>query len=180
MPRHSIYQLIKIFPFIILVVGCRAPLASSGIRKTLRLDTTVVAWVCNQPYRFRMPGYQSPTVLSLFQIREIRTDSVSIRFDDSQTLRLTYLDSAIVKQETFHGRFTKRGFKIIFSNKRLEIPPFIPIILGKYNVNRITLALGTNNSLVIKNTWNQGGNIFIFGSGDSGTRKSYFTILGSH
>lgn len=178
MSRHSIFRFFKILPLSLLFIACRASLAPTAAHKAQRLDQASVVLVRDRPYRFERPEYGQPTILSLFQIKNTTTDSVSIQFDDSRTLRLTYLDSTTMKQVTWPGRFTNRGFKIIFSNERKEFPPFIPIIFGTYNINRITLALGTNNDLVINNIWNHSGHFLLFGSPYSGSRKSYFTLLG--
>lgn len=177
MTPRLIFRYINILPIFLLLVACSAGRSITTNNKTPHLDTALPASVCNQPYRFQMPRYAPPTILGLFQIKNTKADSVSLQFDDPKTLRITYQDSTTIQQKTFAGRITRKGFKIIFSNKREEMPPFIPILFARYDVNFIKLALTRDHNLVIKNIWNQGGRLLIFGSGDSGTRKSYFTIL---
>ena len=54
----------------------------------------------------------------------------------------------------FQGKFSKRGFYEIFlRNKKIEIPPFIPIIYSNRDINRIRIGLTVNNDLVIANKW---------------------------
>ena len=79
------------------------------------------------------------------------------------------------KEKTFHGAFSKKGYLEIFlRNNKKEIPPLLPIIYGKYNINRIRIALTLENDLIIDNSWNEGGNIFILGVGDKGRRQQFF------
>ena len=179
MPPRSIFNLVKILPASLLLITCRAALVPTAANKTSHLDTTVVALVCNQPYRFEMPEHEPPTILSLFQIKDTVADTVSVQFDDPKTLRLTYRDSMATTQKTFAGHFTKKGFKIVFSNKRKGLPTYIPLFYGEYDVHHITLGLTADNNLVIKKIWNRSGHFFIIGFSDAGSRKSYFTVVKS-
>lgn len=127
---------------------------------------------------FKVNGrrYGSPTLLDLFEIYNIRTDSVSVKFNGSEELELSYKDNEEkFKKESFKGTFTKKGYYEVFlRNDKKEIPPLFPIIYGKYNVNRIRIALTIQGDLIIDNKWNKSGNILFLGVGDKGRRQSFF------
>lgn len=130
----------------------------------------------NNAFKVNVRRYGSPTLLDLFEIYYVKTDSVSVKCDSSGELELTYKNNeGNLKKETFKGTFAKRGYYEVFlRNDRKEIPPVFPIIYGKYNVNRIRIALTTQGDLIIDNEWNESANIFIIGVGDKGRRQSFF------
>jgi hypothetical protein len=127
---------------------------------------------------FKVNGrrYGSPTLLDLFEIYNIRTESIYLRFNDSDELELSYKDNeGVLKKELFKGTFAKKGYYEVFlRNDKKEIPPFFPIIYGKYNVNRLRIALTIQGDLIIDNKWNKSGNILFLGAGDKGRRQSFF------
>jgi hypothetical protein len=130
----------------------------------------------NNAFKVNGRRYGSPTLLDLFEIYHIKTDSVSIIFDKSGELELTYKgNDGKFKTDSFKGAFTKKGYYEVFlRNDKKEIPPVFPIIYGKYNVNRIRLALTTEGHLIVDNKWNKSGNILFLGVGDKGRRQSFF------
>lgn len=127
---------------------------------------------------FKVNGrrYGSPTLLDLFEIYNISTDSIYLKFNDSDELELSYKDSkGALKKELFKGTFAKKGYYEVFlRNDKKEIPPLFPIIYGKYNVNRVRIALTIQGDLIIDNKWNKSGNILFLGVGDKGRRQSFF------
>jgi hypothetical protein len=130
----------------------------------------------NHAYKVKGRRYGSPTLLDLFEIYNVKADTVSIMCDKSGGLELTYKDDeGKFKTEKFKGTFAKKGYYEVFlSNEKKEIPPVFPIIFSKYNVNRIRLALTVKGDLIVDNKWIKGGNIFILGAGDKGRRQSFF------
>jgi hypothetical protein len=122
---------------------------------------------------FKMHGrrYGNPTLLTLFEINSVNTDSVSISFIDSLKLQVIYKDKGIVKKKIFDGKFAKKGYYEIFLRNESKV---IPIIYVRHNINRIRIALTIHGDLIVDNEWNESGHILIFGAGDSGRRQSYF------
>lgn len=131
----------------------------------------------NHSYKVNGRRYGSPTLLDLFEIYNVKADSVSIMYDKLGELELIYKDDeGKFKKEKLKGTFAKKGYYEVFlRNDKKEIPPVFPIIYGKYNVNRIRLALTLEGDLIVDNKWNKGGNIFILGVGDKGRRQSFFS-----
>ena len=120
--------------------------------------------------------YGSPSLLELFEIYHIKTDSVTIECDSMGELKLIFVDKEKnITEKTIKGSYSNKGYLEIFLRyESKKFPPFIPIIYGKYNINKIRLSLTENGDLIVDNKWIEGGHIFIFGVGDSGNRKSYF------
>ena len=131
----------------------------------------------NNAYDVNGRRYGSPTLLDLFEIYNVKADSVSMFFDKSGQLELTYTDSeGKFKKENFKGAFEKKGYYQIFlHNDKKQVPPGFSIIYGKYNVNRLRLAGTMEGNLIVDNQWNQGGNILFLGVGDKGRRQSFFS-----
>lgn len=130
----------------------------------------------NNAFKVKGRRYGSPTLLELFEIYHIKTDSVTIKCDSVGNLKLIFVDNKKnITEKTVKGSYSKKGYLEIFLRYESKgFPPFIPIIYGKYNINKIRLSLTTNGDLVVNNKWIEGGHIFIFGIGDSGKRRSYF------
>ncbi|MBO9202432.1 MULTISPECIES: hypothetical protein [Niastella] len=131
----------------------------------------------NNAYDVNGRRYGSPTLLGLFERYNEKADSVSILFDTSGRLELTFMDSlGTVKSEKFKGSFGKKGYyQVYLRNDKIEIPPVFPIIFGKHNINRVRLACTPEGNLIIDNQWNESGNIFLLGVGDNGRRQSFFS-----
>ena len=131
----------------------------------------------NSAFKVNGRRYGSPALLELFEIRQVKTDSVSVVFDRQGELKLSYQDSeGKVKIETFKGAFIKKGYYEVFlRNDRKEIPPAFSFIYSKCNINRVRLALSAQGDLIVDNEWNESANILFLGVGDKGRRQSYFS-----
>lgn len=131
----------------------------------------------NRAFKINGRRYGSPALLELFEIYQVKADSVSVVFDEQDELELTYQDSdGKVKTATFKGVFARKGYYEVFlRNDRKEIPPAFPFIYGRCNVNRVRLALSAKGDLIVDNEWNESGNILFLGVGDKGRRQSYFS-----
>lgn len=120
--------------------------------------------------------YGPHTLLEVFKLDSIVTDSVTIAFDSAARLRISYTFNGTLREHLFAGAFTRKGgYKFIFENKKIEIPPVIPILYSQYHIHHIRLSLTPEGNLLLRNRWKQGGNIFILGGGDEGRRKYYFS-----
>ena len=132
----------------------------------------------NNSFKTNRQRYGSPTLLSLFEIQNTFTDSVQTIFNEAGDLKIVYSDTSTQMEKIFHGTFSKKGYwEIFLRNKKKEIPPLMPIIYGKYNINRIRIALTLEDDLLIDNMWNESANIFIFGAGDKGRRQQIFQTI---
>ncbi len=159
---------------LLVFCACRTSL---GVRNSevKYFDKTFSATASNFAFKVNGKRYGSPTLLGLFEIRNDNAESVTLNFNDSGKLILTYKSADSIKTKAFNGRFTKEGFyEIYFRNESKEVPPHFPIFYSKHNINRIRIALTIENDLIIDNWWNEGGNIFILGVGDKGRRQQFF------
>lgn len=149
-----------------------------SVRKSqvVYFDSQFTGTFKNNAYDVNGRRYGSPTLLDLFERYHVKADSVSILFDKSGDLELTYIDSTgKAVNEKFKGAFQKKGYyQVYLHNDRKEVPPGFPFIYGKYNINRLRLAGTPDGNLIVDNHWHQGGNIFILGAGDNGRRQSFF------
>lgn len=134
-------------------------------------DKNFSVTVANNSFKIHGHRYGNPTLLTLFEIYSVNTDSVSIKFIDSLKLQITYTDSGTVKKKIFNGQFAKKGYYEIFLRNESKV---IPIIYARRNINRIRMASTIQDDLIIDNDWNESGHILILGAGDSGRRQSYF------
>lgn len=149
-----------------------------GVRKSkvMYFDSQFAGTFNNNAYKVNGRRYGSPSLLDLFERYHVKADSVSIVFDRSGELELTYTDrEGNFKKEKFKGSFGKKGYYQVFlHNDKKEIPPGFSFIYGKYNVNRLRLAGTPEGNLIVDNQWNQSGNILFLGVGDKGRRQSFF------
>ena len=168
----------KLFIFILLTLtscGTGIKISKSNFKA---LNKNYYATYQNNSFKTHGQRYGSPTLLSLFEIQNVIDDSVQIILNESGDFKIVYKDISGQKEKTVHGTFSTRGYLEIFlRNMKKEIPPLFPIIYGKYNINRIRIALTLENDLIIDNSWNEGGNIFILGVGDKGRRQQCFKRL---
>ncbi len=165
----------------ILLIALTVLLASCGKGLTIRksniadFDNHFSAKVANHSTKVKGQGYRDLALLDLFEIRNIKTDSVLIKLSDKGVLQITYKDSLETKELLFNGRFVKRRYlEIYIRNKKREIPPLIPIIYSTRDVYRLRLAMTTDGELLVDNQWDQSGNVFILGGGSSGRRQGFF------
>ncbi|HCS21033.1 MAG TPA: hypothetical protein DIW47_10825 [Bacteroidetes bacterium] len=148
-----------------------------GLRKSkvTYFDNHFSATVSNYSFKKKGSNWSEPSLLQLFEIGVVNTDSVSLGFNDSNALILSYEVNGQKFENVFNGKFADKGYyEIYFRNKRKEIPPVIHIIYSSNHINRVRLALTKEGDLLVDNMWDDSGNIFIIGAGDSGRRLSYF------
>lgn len=158
----------------LLLCSCRSGM---GIRKSkvVYFDSTFSATVSNYSFKVKGRHWGDNSLLQLFEIGVVTTDSVSLRFNDSNALILSYEVHGQKFENVFNGKFADKGYyEFYFRNKRKEIPPVIHIIYSRNHINRVRIALTNEGDLLVENMWDDSGNIFIIGAGDSGRRLSYF------
>lgn len=159
----------------ILILGsCRSGV---GIRKanTNYFDSSFSVMVNNKSFKIKDQKYKDRTLLNLFKINEEKADTVYMSFNNSKELKITFTDKGQTITKTFAGEFTRRGyFEIYFSNKRIEIPPLLPIIYSNNNIDRIRIALTIEGDLIVDNKWDHSGSIFLLAGGGIGRQQSYF------
>ncbi len=112
--------------------------------------------------------YPDSTMLEVFEIFQVRSDSINLSFNNSGQLQISFDKNSQTK--SFDGKFKKGYFQIYFRNKKT----IIPIFYSKRDIYRLRLALTKDNELIIANKWARDGNIFILAGGASGHRKYYF------
>ena len=123
-------------------------------------------------------GYKDSTFLNIFNIKATKNDSIFINFNKEKVLHVSYLNSGQESKETFKGHFEEKGYyEFYFSKRKLDIPPFIPFLRSKHEINRIRLALNLEGELVVDVLWDYTTSILLFlGAGDSRRQQSFFKI----
>lgn len=133
------------------------------------------ATICNNPFKTKGRTYSELTLLDMFDLFRLHSDSISLHFDEKEKLVLIFNDSLLKRTEIFEGRFKKKGYyEIYLRYKKKEIPPFVPIIYGYRDIDRIRIGLTKENNLVVDNKWARDGNIFILAGGGSGRFRCFF------
>lgn len=163
-----------LIPFILS--SCRTGM---GVRKSKvsYFDSSFSATVSNHSFDVKGQQWGDNSLLQLFEIGIVNTDSVSMRFNDSNALVLSYKVHGQKFENVFNGKFADKGYyEIYFRNESKEIPPGFHIIYSKHNINRLRIALTKEGDLLVDNMWDESGNIFIITAGGSGRRLSYFEI----
>lgn len=117
----------------------------------------------------------SPTLLELFKIPGIKTDSVVISLIGHDSLQIAYKENSILKKVVFVGKTRRKGdYQIFFNNERKEYPPFFPIFYSVHNIDRIRLAFTADGDLIVDNKWDHTAYCFFMAAGWQGRQKSYF------
>jgi hypothetical protein len=100
----------------------------------------------NHPYRTLAKSYLEreklppQTLLNHFHIF-MDADTVHLEFNSNQQLVLSYKDSIATRTLTFNGKFSKKGYyEIIFCKKKIEIPPVIPVLFSRREIDSVDFA----------------------------------------
>jgi hypothetical protein len=167
---------LRLYIFILLSVILSSCGSGLQVRKSRieYFNKNFAATVDNRPFQVKKKSYRAPTLLELFEIKNVSSDSVELRFTADSLLFVGYYDIGIWTEQVFMGRFKKKGYYQIFlRRKRIEIPPLIPIIYSRVDIDRLRLALTSEGDLIVDNKWRGSGNILILSGGDLG-RSQYF------
>ena len=123
-------------------------------------------------------GFKDSTFLNFFNIKTTTNDSISIHFTRGKELQVSYVDGGQKREETFKGQFVTKGYyEFYFIKRKLDIPPFVPFVRSKHEINRIRLALNLEGELVVDVMWDYTTSILLFlGAGDSRRQQSFFKI----
>jgi hypothetical protein len=84
-------KIISIFIVLLFICSCGTGL---GIRKSKvkTLDKGLTGTFQNAAFKTHGKRYGTPTLLTLFEIQNVNTDSLSIKFNDRGELKITYKD----------------------------------------------------------------------------------------
>lgn len=141
------------------------------------IDNKFSATICNNPLMTKGRTYSSLTLLDMLDVFNFHSDSISLHFDNKERLVLTFKDTLVNRIEIFEGRFRKKGYyEIYLRNEKKEIPPFLPIIYGYRDIDRVRIGLTKENYLFVDNKWARDGNIFILAGGGSGRYRCFFKL----
>jgi hypothetical protein len=159
---------------LLLLTACKS--TASRNAGGVVLNPPYTGTFANHPYKGdQIKHYGTYTLLEVFKIDSAATDSITIAFDTDARLRISYVVDGAPCEHIFTGAFTKDGeYTFIFENRKIEIPPIIPILYSQYHIHNIRLSLTREGNLLVHNRWKMGGNIFILGGGDAGDRRYYF------
>lgn len=116
-------------------------------------------------------------ILTLFSLKNKKSDSVSISFTSNDELKLSYDDILGKTTEYYKGKFSKKGYYEIFLRKKnIQIPPILHIFFSKTDIYRLRISLTKDKELIIDSYSNRGGNVFLFAAGNSGRHQHYFKL----
>ena len=141
-------------------------------------DSIFSAIVENKTFKQTGEGFRDSTFLNLFYIKAPYNDSIRINFNRDNELNVVYSDSGKINEKTFKGQFIKDGYyEFYFDNRKLDIPPIVPIFYSKHDIDRIRIYLTIGGDLVVDKMWDNSGSILVFlGAGDSRRQQSFFKI----
>lgn len=166
--KHLLFVLISA-----LVCSCGSGFKTS--KRNVRAVTSFYSGsVSNHPYKVMQTNQLNKSLLELFEVYDSAQSRISLSFNKNELL-LTYLAQGKPKTLAFKGKFTRRGYyEVYLRNKRTEIPPFVPVFYSQVDVKRIRLILTPENDLLVDDSWQRTGNIFILAGGGSGRTQSVF------
>lgn len=126
----------------------------------------------------KLYGSETPqTLLNLFELNKINSDSVEISFNQQNHLVLSFKINDKIKTETFKGKFIRNGIYEIFIRKvKQEIPPVFPFIYSKRDIFRIRVGLNNDKGLVVDIKSARDGNIFLFAAGSNKRYQNFYRI----
>lgn len=115
-----------------------------------------------------------PALLGLFGVLDTDAEVVTLNFKDDTVLELVYDDKMTTKKLIFEVKHISKGYiEIVSAQKKVQIPPILPIFYSRINTNRIRIGFTNRGELVVDNEWQNSGSVFIF-SGGAGGRTQYF------
>lgn len=160
---------------LLLLAACKSTVSRKSTETIL--NPAYTGTFANHPYKADMIKHYGPyTLLEVFRMDSIVTDSIAIAFDAEARLHISYNVNGTPCEQLFVGTFTKKGeYTFVFEDRKIEIPPIFPILYSQYHIHTIHLALTHNGDLLLRNHWKMGGNVFILGGGDAGNRRYYFS-----
>ncbi len=107
-------------------------------------------------------GDKGRSILSCFNVREC-ADFVSITFENSNEVKLTYYNDSTKQERIFLGQMKKKYFEIYFSKQQF----FIPLLYSSCNIDRIRIGKSKDGKLLIRNFGDQSGNLLFLAAGYS-------------
>lgn len=111
-------------------------------------------------------GHTSPTLVQMFNIGRPAGDTIWVELLDSSLLRITYIDTALEpgsnkRVVTRKGKLSKNGyFQLYLREERTEIPPAVPILFGRKDIDRLRIAYTKDGFLAVDRYRTVGGNVF--------------------
>lgn len=96
-------------------------------------------------------------------------------------LELVYKEKSVVKTLSFQVKLKRKGYLEMLSvNKKIQIPPFFPLLYSKVDFNRIRVGFTANGELIVDNKWEKSGRVFIFMGGAGGRMQYFFKSLNNN
>ncbi len=115
------------------------------------------------------------SILSCFNIREY-ADFVTIAAENSGEIKLTYYNDSIKQEQVFVGQMKKKYWEIYFSKQQF----FIPLIYSSCSIDRIRVGKSKDGKLLIRNFFDQSGNLLLLAGGSSGETPYKFSYAEEH
>ena len=157
-----------IFSALLASCGTRLEIHKSELQS---INANFTGTYNNLPYKSE--GKNQSFLLLLNQAEN--TQILSLTFTNDKHLSVKYEDTNGPHEQVLKGKFKANKFyEIDLKKKKIEIPPLIPILYSKYDIDRVRIAVLKNGDLVIDKFWKRGGNIFILGGGGNGRNQNYF------
>jgi len=141
-----------------------------GVRKSdlITFDKGFSARVQNRAFKeITRSHYQHDlNLLPLLSLRDHHTDSIEFVFVNQTRLHISFIENGQRVEKTFDGKVSKSGyFESFFENEKLEIPPILPIVYSRYNIDYLRLALHRDGCMIVGRYSRRAGNLLFIGGG---------------
>jgi hypothetical protein len=170
---HTRSHLLFLAP-LLLLAACKSTVSHTSPRPLL--NPAYTGTFANHPYKSGRNKHYSPnTFLEVFKLDSTSSDSITIAFDSTDRLLISYTANGVPHEHIFNGTFTKKGkYKFIFQNHRKDVPPLLPILYSNHNIRYIIVSLTPEGTLFLREHWDRTGTVFIFAAGSAGNHRYYF------
>ena len=161
-----------------LLISCGTGLKTPQ-EKLSRIDSNFKGTLVNTSHKKNLKNkvFFNTDILTLFNLKDKKSDSVSISFTSNDELKLTYEDILGKTTEYYKGKFSKKGYyEIYLRKKNIQIPPILHILYSNKDIYRLRINLTKEKELIIDSYSNIGGNVFLFAAGNSGRHQHYFKL----
>ncbi|UII21019.1 hypothetical protein [Fulvivirga ligni] len=122
---------------------------------------------------------EGPSFLKFFGLPNSPCDSVKLTLDNNQQLTISYQDSTVIRTLSYNTKLRKGYLEISSVDKKINIPPLLPIFYSRVKTDRKRIGITTQHELVLDHKWEDFGSI-LFLLGGAGGRTQYFFPYNDH
>lgn len=162
--------LILIIFVTLLMSGCRTFQGSKKIE--FPADSTIEFQ--NIPFSSKDRKYKNTSILGLFNIKQDSVEKVRVSISN-KLITLSFIKNKEIYTFQYEGKFTSfNDFQVYLVNRRIEIPPLIPLFYSSIAVNRLRISINERGQLKIKNKINYSAHFLLMAVGHRSNYSYYF------